>query len=204
MLLLTVLAVGGLAILGVVVTARWIEAVRWRRQLMAFRVELPRGLTQEQVGNWLAAVGASTRHIPAAVEIEATQRGIRHYLYAPQRHASLLLTQARDMLPGVRLELCDGKRTSQVHVRAAGELRLTSTSHPLGQERAAAASAALLSTLHPLGRDQMIRIVWLLAGTVTPHPAGLIRLAPDLARFRRLKQRAPLIRACGRISVSAA
>lgn len=202
MLLLTVLAVGGLAILGVVVTTRWIESISWRRHLMTFRFELPRGLTQEQVGNWLAALGASTRHIPAAIEIEATQDGIRHYLYAPQRHANLLLTQARDLLPGVRLELCEDEQTTRVP-RAAGELRLTSTSHPLGQERAAAASAALLSTLHPLSPDQTIRLVWLLAGTTTPHPAGLVRLAPDLARFRRLKQRAPLIRACGRISVSA-
>jgi hypothetical protein len=50
----------------------------------------------------------------------------------------------------------------------------------------------------------MIRISWLLAGTTTPHPAGLAKLAPDLVRFRRVKQRSPLLRACGRIAVSGA
>jgi type IV secretion system coupling TraD/TrwB family protein len=50
----------------------------------------------------------------------------------------------------------------------------------------------------------MIRVSWLVAGTPTPHPAGLVRLAPDLARFRRLKQRSPLLRVCGRIAVSGA
>jgi hypothetical protein len=65
-------------------------------------------------------------------------------------------------------------------------------------------SSAFLAALQPLAPGQQIRVSWLLAGTTTPHPAGLANLAPDLARFRRMKQRSPLLRACGRISVSGA
>jgi hypothetical protein len=58
--------------------------------------------------------------------------------------------------------------------------------------------------LQPLAPGQRIRISWLLAGTTTPHPASLATLAPDLARFRRAKQRSPLLRACGRITIGGA
>lgn len=122
----------------------------------------------------------------------------------PQRHVHLLLNQTRTLLPGVRAEHDPSYFTDDAHVRAAGELRVTSTSHPLGYERAAGMAGALLSALQPLATGQHIRISWLLAGTTTPHPAGLARLAPDLARFRRIKQRSLLLRACGRITISGA
>ena len=204
LLALAALVVAGVSAMGVVLLVRWIEAWLWRRQLVAYRLELPRRLTHDQVSGWLAALGAATRHIPVVIEIVATDRGISHFMAMPRFHARLLLSQARNMLPGIRAELVPDNLTDESVVRAAGELRLTSTSHPLGQERAATASGALLSALQPLGRGQTIHISWVLAGTVTPHPAGLTKLAPDLARFRRLKQRSPLLRACGRIAVSGA
>lgn len=195
---------GGLAVLSVVLSARWIEWWLWQRQLAAYRLELPRSLSREQVSAWLAALGAATRHIPALVEIAADRNGIRHYLVAPERHLRLLLNQARTLLPGIRLVPAAGYLSDQAQIRAAGELRVTSTSHPLAQDRAAGVSSALLAALQPLAPGQHIRISWLLAGMVTPHPAGLVGLAPDLVRFRRLKQRSPLVRACGRITISGA
>jgi hypothetical protein len=198
------LVAAGLTSLGVVLVVRWIEAWVWRQQLVAYRLELPRGLTRDQVSGWLAALGAATRHIPVVIEIVAAERDIRHYMAMPRFHANLLLSQARNMLPGIRTEEVPDYLMDPELPRAAGELRLTSTSHPLGDERATAASGALLSALQPLGRGQKIRISWVLAGTTTPHPAGLAKLTPDLARFRRLKQRSPLIRAVGRVSVSGA
>ena len=204
MLLALAVLVGGVSAMSAVLLVRWIEAWLWRRQLVAYRLELPRRLTHDQVSGWLAALGAATRHIPVVIEIVATDRGISHFMAMPRFHARLLLSQARNMLPGIRTEQASDYLADESVVRAAGELRLTSTSHPLGQERAATASGALLSALQPLGRGQTIRISWVLAGTTTPHPAGLTKLAPDLARFRRLKQRSPLIRACGRIAVSGA
>jgi hypothetical protein len=204
LLALAALVTAGLAVTGIVLVVRWIEAWVWRQQLVAYRLELPRRLTDDQVNGWLAALGAATRHIPAVIEIVAMDRRINHYMAMPRFHARLLLSQTRNMLPGIRAEEAPDYLIDTVTIRAAGELRLTSTSHPLGQERAPAASGALLSALQPLGRGQSIRISWILAGTVTPHPAGLVKLAPDLARFRRLKQRSPLIRAVGRVSVSGA
>lgn len=203
MLLLSLMG-GGLAVFVVILTARWLTWWFWRRQLVAYRLELPRVLTHAQVSGWLAALGAASRHIPMVIEIVADAEGIRHYLVVPQFHARLLLTQARSLLPGLRVEPAPGHLFDVRAIRAAGELRVTSTSHPLSQERAASMSAAFLAALQPLALGTEIRLSWLLAGTTTPHPAGLVQLAPDLARFRRTKQRSPLLRTCGRISVSGA
>jgi hypothetical protein len=204
MLPLLILTASGLAAIGVVLTARWIDALLWRRDLVVYQLKLPRGLSQDQVSGWLAALGASTRHIPVVIEIVATHRGIAHFMVTPRFHARMLLAQARSMLPGIRIELASDYLADESSIRAAGELRLTSSSHPLGQERATSVAGAFLSALQPLRRGHMIRVSWLLAGTTTPHPAGLVGLAPDLARLRRAKQRSPLLRACARIGVSGA
>jgi hypothetical protein len=201
-LAVSALVAGGVAAISVVLLVRWIEAWIWRQQLVAYRLELPRRLTHDQVSGWLAALGSATRHIPVVIEIIATDHGISHFMAMPRFHARLLLSQARNMLPGLSAEEVSDYLTDEATIRAAGELRLTSTSHPLGQERAAVASGALLSALHPLGRGQTVRISWVLAGTTTPHPAGLTNLTWDLARFRRLKQRTPLLRAVGRVAVT--
>ncbi|HEY1701017.1 MAG TPA: type IV secretory system conjugative DNA transfer family protein, partial [Trebonia sp.] len=199
---LAALAGAGLTALGVVLAARWVEAWIWRQQLVVYRLELPRRLSHDQVSGWLAALGSATRHIPAVVEIVATEGKISHYIAMPRFHARLLLSQVRSMLPGIRAEEALDYVADVMAVRAAGELRLTSTSHPLGDERASTASGALLSALHPLDRGQTVRVSLLLAGTSTPHPVGLSKLAPDLAQLRRRKQRAPLIRVSARIAVS--
>lgn len=198
------LLAGGVVVLGVVLFARWLDSILWRRQLVAYRLELPRKLTHEQVSGWLAAVGASTRHIPIVIEIVATERGIAHFLVVPKFHAKMLLTQARNMLPGLRAEIAPNYLADEGNIRAAGELRVTSTSHPLAESQAPNAAGALLSALQPLKSGTKIRLSWLLAGTTAPHPAGLVKLAPDLARFRRQKQKSPLLKVCGRIAVSGA
>jgi hypothetical protein len=204
LLVVAALATAGLAVVGAVLLVRWLESLFWRRQLVAYRLKLPRRLTHDQVSGWLAALGAATRHIPAVIEIVATDGVISHYMAMPNYHSRVLLSQARNMLPGIRTEEVPGYLVDESAIRAAGELRLTSTSHPLGQERAAAASGALLSALQPLGHSQTIRISYVVAGITTPHPVGLTKLTPDLARFRRLKQRSPLLRVVGRVAISGA
>lgn len=202
MIVLLSLVGGALAVFSVILTARWIEWWLWHRQLTAHRLELPRGLTRAQVGGWLAALGSATRHVPVVVEIVADHDGIRHYLLVPRLHARMVLNQARSLLPGIRSLAVPDHEAHSPHVRAAGELRLTSASHPLGDDRAASMAGAFLAALQPLAYNQQIRISWLLAGTTTPHPAGLVGLPADLARFRRAKQRSPLLRACARITVA--
>jgi hypothetical protein len=204
MLLALSLITAALAVIGVILTARWVDALLWRRQLVAYRLEPPRKLTHDQVSGWLAALGAATRHIPIVIEIVATDHGIAQFFLMPRFHARMLLSQVRNMLPGINTEHVPDYLVDDSTIRAAGELRLTSTSHPLGEGQAASAVGAILSALQPLGHGQVIRISWLLAGTTTPHPAGLAKLAPDLARLRRQKQKSPLLRACGRVAVSGA
>lgn len=202
LLLLALLISTAFAAMSIILLVRSIEGLLWQRHLVTYRLEFPRGLTEDQVSGWLAALGAATRHSPVVIEIVATRRGIAHFMIMPQFHARTLLAQLRNMLPGVRAGASADYPVEQSTIRAAGELRLTSTSHPLGDNRAAVAAGAFLSALQPLASGQLIRVSWLLAGIATPHPAGLSQLTPDLARFRRIKQRAPLLRACGRIGVS--
>lgn len=204
MLVALAVLLAGLTAIGVVLAARWVDSCQWRRQLVGYRLIPPRRLTPDQVSAWLAALGAVTRHIPVVIEIEATDQGIRHFVVVPRFHARAVLNQVRNLLPGSSTEHLPDYLVDGAVAGAAGELRLTSTSHPLAHDRAPAAVGATLSALQPLGRGQMIRISWLLAGTTFPHPAGLPQLAPDLARLRRQKHKAPLLRVCGRVTVSGA
>src|ERR1019366_7658156 len=104
LLALAALVTAGLAAVGAVLLVRWLESLVWRRQLVAYRLELPRRLTHDQVSGWLAALGAATRHIPIVIEIVATDHGIAHFMVMSRFHARMLLGQVRSMLPGVRTE----------------------------------------------------------------------------------------------------
>jgi hypothetical protein len=187
--------------LAIVVGGRWATSRAWRRELVAYRLVLPRGLTEDQVAKWLAVLAAASTDNPVAFEVVATAQGIAHYILAPRLTSNTVLSSLRSGLPGARVELAPDYPTQRVRFRAARELRLTSTSHPLGSERVVTSSAALLGALQPLARGQYIRVSWLLTGRAAPHPKQLTDLAADLARFRRLKHRDPLFLACGRIAV---
>ena len=199
--LVVALIVGAIAPLVVILLARWFDSLSWRRELVAFRLELPRELTHDLVSGWLAGLGAVTRHIPVVIEIDADEHGIRHTLVAPRGHAKTIVQQARAMLPGLRAEVVPDYLLESFVMRAAGELKATSTSHPLGQERAVEMAGAFLTALQPLSPGTHIRVSWLIAGTTFPHPRKLVDLSPDLARFRRQKTRTPLLRVSGRIGV---
>jgi hypothetical protein len=132
--------ISGSASLGLALYARWLYAIWWTHHLMAYRLELPNNLTHEQVSGWLTAVGASTRWHPIAIEIMSTNDGISHFMLVPDFHVNAMLTQARNMLPGLRTEPAGDYLRRNGHMRAAGELRATSTSHPLGHEQAGVAA----------------------------------------------------------------
>jgi hypothetical protein len=197
------IAVGGsLALLAGVIAVRWVKAVLWRRTLIAFRLNLPRNLTAAQVSGWLSVLSKTTMRRPVVQEITADRGSISYHLLVPQWMAYAALAQVRAALPGVRVE-SDGKYLRRdLTVRAACELRLTSTAHPLAHDRVEIAARAFVNSLQPLAPGQTIRISWILAGIMTPHPAGLVSLPADLARFKRLKHHEPLIRACARIAVT--
>lgn len=117
--LLSVLAAGGLLSVGLILSWRWLEAWQWRRHLVTYQLELPRKLTHDQVSDWLAALGAATRHIPAVFETYASHRGIAYFLVMPRFHAKMLLTQVRNLLPGVRAEETAGYLADESTIRAA-------------------------------------------------------------------------------------
>lgn len=201
--LVGILLLGGVAAGGIVLLGRWFDALHWRRDLLAVRLELPAQLTHAQVSGWLTGLGALTRHLPVALEIDADRRGIRHTLVLPRHHSKPILNQARAMLPGLRVERVPDHHLETFVIHAASELKVTSTAHPLSHERATEMAGAFLAALQSLERGTHIRVSWLIAGTTIPHPVNLVRLAPDLARFRRQKASSPLLRVCGRIGVSA-
>lgn len=200
--LLATLGFGTASVFAIIVGARWTMSRAWRGSLVVYRLSLPRGLTADQVSGWLAILASASTDNPVAFEITATTYGIAHYLLAPEVVSRTVLSGLRSGLPGVRIELAPDYLDERPKFQAARELRLTSSSHPLARENASVASTALLGALQPLARGQQVRISWLLAGRSTPHPKHLVGLPPDLARFRRLKHRDPLLVACGRVGVS--
>jgi len=69
------------------------------------------------------------------------------------------------MLPGLCAERARDYQFNAFVVRAAGELKVTSTSHPLGHERAPHMASALLAALQPLAPGTRIRVSWLPASS---------------------------------------
>lgn len=77
------IVLGGLAIVGVVIGWRWLDAQRWRESLVALRLQFPRGLKADQVSAWLAMLGSL--RVAVALEIVATREASRTTCSCPKR-----------------------------------------------------------------------------------------------------------------------
>jgi hypothetical protein len=213
---LLVFVVCALAITSLVILARVLDADAWRRELTIYRLRFPRGLTADQVVSWLATLPPPGRgplgRPPLALDIVATDGGIKHRLAIPASNAEALTAQLQTALPGIRLEVLKGDvlpRTMQ-----AVELRATSRVFPMAVDRVEAGAAALLASLQPLGARELVHVQWLVRAAPVPAvprrrdaPAVLASDAPvrdgeDLQGLRR-KQVEPLLHVVGRIGVSA-
>jgi len=197
------IALGGLAILGLLIGRRWLDARAWQRSLTALSLRFPRGLTTDQVGAWLAML-ASLR-VPLALEIVATREAVAHYLLVPEARQADVLAGTRGVLPGLRMEaasdyLADDARSW----RAACELRISHLSRQLAAERAETAVAAFLGSLGHLEAGEAVLVQWLVAGMATPEPRAADDPARDLARAEKVKHAHPLMRAVGRVATQAA
>jgi len=212
----------GLVLLGVVPAARTLDASKWRRELLAFRLRMPAGLKVEDVARWLGAVvaegGSRFRLLdapPVGLETVATSVGIATYLLVSEPRRVAVLASLRAALPGVRVEDAPNYLLDQVTARAAAELRLTSLRRPLAFERAEATATAYLAALQPLAAGELVRTQWLFTGSLVPHPATLATEQDELwpllnassrdreaIRAERLKHSEPLLRACCRVAVS--
>ena len=201
-IILSVLA-GGAGILGAVVGWRWYDSQNWRRSLVGYRLQFPRGLKADQVSAWLAMLGSL--RTPLALEVVATGQAISHFLLVPKPRQAEVLTGTRGLLPGLRLEdapdYLEGQPASQF--RTATEVRLTHLSHQLASDRAETAAAAFLSSLGQLKSGESIVVQWLFIGMATPRPRAADDPARELARAEKVKHGHPLLQASCRVAVEA-
>lgn len=217
MMLMILLGLAGLLLFGVVICARIWEGRNWERSLVRYRLSLPRDLSAKQVAGWLSQLGALTvpprfsilPSWPVAIEVEATHQGITHTVLVPEARSVALLASLRASLPGVRVdELAEPEPAADF--QAGVELRLTSHSVPLGDDRAATAANGVLAAMQPLLPGSRVRLQVLLAGVRARQSSGtetdalrwLVGSNPDertALRDLRHKQRAPLLVASGRV-----
>src|SRR5262245_58125690 len=100
MTLVLLVLIPGLVILGVVLTARYLDALAWRRSLVAFTMRLPFGLSIDDIARWLTSVAAATHaprltllpYPPVALEVVATRDGIQHLLLVPKQMQATILS----------------------------------------------------------------------------------------------------------------
>jgi hypothetical protein len=219
------LALVGVAPLGLVVGARWLDTRRWRRSLVAYRLGLPIGLAADDVAAWLAHLVAGTQAprfgfvTPPAValEIEATNAGIVHMLLVPVAMSGTVRSALRAALPGVRLEEVPGYLGQRPTLDVAAEARLTHLSRPLAHDRAERASAAILAALQPLEPGERVVLQWVFTGATNPAPvaaagsAGAVlellggegpTVDSEAIRAARQKQQEPLLQAVVRLGVT--
>ncbi|MFD8492287.1 type IV secretory system conjugative DNA transfer family protein [Amycolatopsis sp. NPDC059657] len=221
--------VGGVVILGVIVGARLLNSLRWRSSLTAYRLQLPAGLTADDVTRWLGMLAAHTHAPqwsllplpPIVVEVEADADGISHYVLVPRDQASHLLGSLRAGLPGARIEEAPKYLDKPFSGLAAGEFTATSRTRPLAVERNEATSGAFLASLQPLNRGERLRWQVTLTGAGTPAPVHSASPRPedrwwssyllegeppadaDAVRAARTKQKDQLLQVTMRLGASA-
>jgi hypothetical protein len=228
--ILLVSTVGGL-FLGVTLGLRWRSARRWSRQLSAYAMTFPRGVTPAQVADFLAgASGMVARRFmrPFVVravcwEVTATSEGIIHHLLVPPAQAPTVLSALRAAIPGARVAPVEGYRLARPTL--AARLGQAGARRVLADGAASRVSAALLSSLQPLRDGERIVVQWTLSPTgpsrmpqaATPRRGGSRPLlaqvfehvttapamdASAMADWRR-KHAAPVFVATGRVGTTA-
>lgn len=225
MILAASVLIVGLTIFAVILLARYLDALAWRRSLVAYALRLPAGLSPDAVAAWLGSISALT-HVswwwlvpspPLAIEITATVEGISHYLIIPDRLRGAVLASARAHLAGARIDEAPDYLRSRTSFLVAAEWRLTSHRRALSVDRIEATAAGLLASLQPLGVGELVCVQWILTGAGTPSPVRSQSKPGNGSRWRpssqttdadelrsiRLKQHEPLLRAVGRLGVVA-
>jgi Type IV secretion-system coupling protein DNA-binding domain len=216
----------GLAAVALVMLARWLDAVAWRRSLVAFRLSLPHDLPVEAVARWLALINAATyahrlallSAPPVALEVVGTSGGITHYLLVPRRQRSVVLSHLRSALPGVRVEAAPDYVSHRRVPAVAAEATLTNHRRPLRLELAEATNGAVLAALQPVHGTEAATIQYIVTGGGIPRvvrsinanqrqPAqwwldGGVSIDSEAVRAERAKQQAPLLRVVIRVGVS--
>ncbi len=162
----------GLGLLGLALVAGTSGA----RDTRAFRLTFPRDTRPEQVVVFARSLSGLLPPwwrrwlgVPAVIfEIAADERGITHRMILPTGEAGYVLAQLQAAVPGTRV---DPDELGPLDVRAAAELRVSSTRVPLRTDQSEATVAGLLATLQPRRSGEFSVIQW----TIAPAPSGRLR-----------------------------
>lgn len=176
MSLVLALLLGGLALFGVVLIGRYVDARAWRASLMAFTVRLPFGLTVDDVARWLSGVAAATHaprlsllpFPPIALEVIATKDGIEHVLLVPEKMQGAIMGGLRAALPGVRVTETPEYLMRRYRFTTAAEAVLTSHRRIMSTDRAEGTVTGVLAALQPLYGSEVVVLQWILTGAGTP------------------------------------
>ena len=187
-LALLLLLLGGSLVPATVVSARAIEAKRWRRSLVAFQLQPPAALTLDEVTAWLSNIAAvthpSTRFAwlplpPVCLEVVSTQRGVRFYVLVTKSATAQLLAGIRATMPGCRLTEAPDYLIHRPAFQVAAELTMTSHVRQLAVDRAETASTALLAALQPVTGTSEVVLQWLFTSAGTPVPVPTAQASRD-------------------------
>lgn len=220
--LLTMSVAAGLLVLSVIMIA--LQGERTSLELIAYRLQFPRGLKTEAVEAFLVGV---TGLLPpwwrrwlglpfVVLELEATAEGIAHRLLVAPRWSQAIEHQLAAALPGVRF---DEISREAVMARVAAEYRLSNSDRPLRVDTEAIA-AKLFTSLQPLSAGERVVVQWLVAPAAPTAPVrvhnGTERsdwwelwrrnvhgpINSEAAHALRLKRAHPLLLGVARIGVT--
>lgn len=223
---LLLLLLVGLAVPGVAVAARLLEARHWAASLRAYRLVPPASLTAQEVTRWLANVSATTHPAawsllplpPVQFHVSATRGNVSFYLLVAKSAEAKMLHGLRATLPGMRIEAAPDYLTHRPAYQVAAEGRLTNMARPLSVDRADSTSAGLLAALGAVPAGCTATLTWTFTGAGTPRP---VRTTPpaddwtpflieseapsdaDAVRALRAKRALPLLHAVPRLAVAA-
>jgi len=145
--------------------------------MRSYRLGFPRGLEAKHVQDFISGLSGLLLPWwrrpfaqPAIVfEVVAATNGVTHWLHVPDSVADFVTGQLRGAVPDVRVVEEAPPRLTPTE---ATELRLTSSTIPLGAERPEGVAAAILATCHPLTTGEQLVVQWVVA----PH--GPMPLTP--------------------------
>lgn len=167
------LLVGGLAVMGAtsagtILGLRRHDGVRWLSELEPYRLQFPRDLGLSDVGAFLDGLSgilpASWRRPLTvrglAVELVASESGIRHYLVVPRSQHDIVLSTLRGALPSVGVATDSDYRPTTPTL--AGELATAQPHHQLQVGHPDRTSRAILAALQPLNQGEVLTISYLI------------------------------------------
>ncbi|GLZ30792.1 hypothetical protein Lesp02_29810 [Lentzea sp. NBRC 105346] len=210
-----------------IVAARRLEAMSWRRSLVAYRLQPSSKLTAEQVGSWLGHIAAITHPTrlallplpPVCVEVSSTAAGIAIYVLVTKGNEARILAGIQATMPGTAVIEAADYLNERPAFNVAGEARITNLRRPLADVRAEVTNAALISSLQPVSGDAVIRMQWIVTSGGTPRPVStpnaVANASPawmwenasphdaEAVKAARLKSREPHLLAVARIGVAA-